>query len=249
MKHEIRARAGDPVAQTHLAGYYLKDGKPELAVKWYLEAIKKKLPEAEFRLSICYSLGVGVPKDETKALELLVSAARKGHPESLNNLGSYIRSKDPILAYHYFQISANLGCIEALANVATCYLYGTGCLVNQELAINLLTFCANYDHAPSMFLLGTWYQNGMGFDLNLTIASRWFRRSANLGHADAQFAFAKALLNGTGVAKSTDGAIKYFNLAIKQNHIEAKQLFTELVSNGKIKLTEEPFQNKNFMKN
>ena len=42
-------------------------------------------PDAQYNLAYLYENGLGVPKDETKALELYQQAADQGHPAAQNN--------------------------------------------------------------------------------------------------------------------------------------------------------------------
>lgn len=43
-------------------------------------------PDAQYNLAYMYENGVGVPKNEAKALELYQQAADQGHPAAQNNL-------------------------------------------------------------------------------------------------------------------------------------------------------------------
>jgi TPR repeat protein len=50
-------------------------------------------PDAQYNLAYLYENGLGVPKDETKALELYQQAADQGHPAAQNNLDAMSASK------------------------------------------------------------------------------------------------------------------------------------------------------------
>ena len=50
-------------------------------------------PDAQYELAYHYENGLGVPKDETKALELYQQAADQGHPEAQANLDAMSNSK------------------------------------------------------------------------------------------------------------------------------------------------------------
>ncbi len=50
-------------------------------------------PDAQYNLAYMYENGLGVPKDETKALELYQQAADQGHPAAQNNLEAMSKSK------------------------------------------------------------------------------------------------------------------------------------------------------------
>jgi TPR repeat protein len=50
-------------------------------------------PDAQYNLAYLYENGLGVPKNETKALELYQQAADQGHPAAQNNLDAMSTSK------------------------------------------------------------------------------------------------------------------------------------------------------------
>ena len=45
-------------------------------------------PDAQYNLAYLYENGLGVAKDETKALDLYQQAADQGHPEAQNSLNA-----------------------------------------------------------------------------------------------------------------------------------------------------------------
>lgn len=50
-------------------------------------------PDAQYELAYLYENGLGVPKNETKALELYQQAADQGHPAAQDNLEAMSKSK------------------------------------------------------------------------------------------------------------------------------------------------------------
>jgi TPR repeat protein len=50
-------------------------------------------PDAQYNLAYMYENGIGVPKNEAKALELYQQAADQGHSEAQNNLDAMSSSK------------------------------------------------------------------------------------------------------------------------------------------------------------
>ena len=50
-------------------------------------------PDAQYELAYLYENGLGVPKDEAKALELYQQAADQGHPAAQNNIDAMNKSK------------------------------------------------------------------------------------------------------------------------------------------------------------
>jgi TPR repeat protein len=50
-------------------------------------------PDAQYELAYLYENGLGVPKSETRALELYQQAADQGHPAAQDNLEAMSKSK------------------------------------------------------------------------------------------------------------------------------------------------------------
>ena len=50
-------------------------------------------PDAQYELAYIYENGLGVPKNETKALELYQQAADQGHPAAQDSLDTMSKSK------------------------------------------------------------------------------------------------------------------------------------------------------------
>lgn len=50
-------------------------------------------PDAQYELAYLYENGVGVPKSETRALELYQQAADQGHPAAQDNIDAMSKSK------------------------------------------------------------------------------------------------------------------------------------------------------------
>ncbi len=76
---------------------------------------------AQFRLSLMYGAGRGVPKNDAEALQWLRLAAQRGSVEAQSNLGvAYGKGRgvvqDEVRAYAWFSISASAGNPDAASN-------------------------------------------------------------------------------------------------------------------------------------
>lgn len=54
-------------------------------------------PDAQYELAYLYENGLGVPKNETRALELYQQAADQGHPAAQDNLEAMSKSKQMVV--------------------------------------------------------------------------------------------------------------------------------------------------------
>ncbi len=128
-KTKKRLEHGDSDAFYMIGAYYF-EGKPPLKQnrKKGLEMMNKAaelgLQMAHHSLGVAYAAGVGVEKNEKKALHHLRLAAIGGILESRHFLGQATRRGDPKLAYKHFLIAAEAGHDESLKEVKTGYAEG-----------------------------------------------------------------------------------------------------------------------------
>jgi TPR repeat protein len=66
---------------------------PEDKIAQLLREAQEGNPDAQYELAYLYENGLGVPKDETKALELYQQAADQGHSAAQTNLDTMKKSK------------------------------------------------------------------------------------------------------------------------------------------------------------
>jgi hypothetical protein len=110
------------------AGFFEKHGAQKLAV--WRAAAEKGSPEAQWFLSRCYSLGVGVAKDEAKALTWLRRSAEQGCGLAQNTLATYYERGDGVPqsldeATEWFRKGAQQGEPFAQHNLANYYSRGS----------------------------------------------------------------------------------------------------------------------------
>lgn len=103
-----------PSAYWMMGNMILKDkvytDKKELAFEYFTKSKDLGNIAAINSLGICYKYGIGIKKDNDKALKCFEQAASKDYAYALNNLGLYYESiNDYDNAYKYFYKSANLG--------------------------------------------------------------------------------------------------------------------------------------------
>jgi len=57
-------------------------------VELYQKAAEQEYANAQYALGLCYQLGVGVEKDDQKAIEFYQKAAKQGHTDAQHNLNT-----------------------------------------------------------------------------------------------------------------------------------------------------------------
>lgn len=105
------AEKGNAQYQYQLANLY-ENGNTiktdtEKALHWYKKAANQKLPEAMFKLAVCYLEGKITPSNQTLAINLAIEAANLGHAYSSLLVGLYFIQKNNITeAISHFKTAA-----------------------------------------------------------------------------------------------------------------------------------------------
>jgi TPR repeat protein len=96
------AEKGFSRAQANLAAIYLQgeEGTPvdyDEAHKWFAAAAVQNLAVAQYNLGLMYELGLGVEKNEARALGWYNLAAKAGQPEAIERLSQLVKATEPPL--------------------------------------------------------------------------------------------------------------------------------------------------------
>ena len=89
-------------------------GEYEKAVKKWLPLLEQKFTEAQASMGWLYQAGLGVKKDEKRAFDLYVKAAKKGNAVAQNNLGVMYENAITVAtdidkAMYWYKLSAEQG--------------------------------------------------------------------------------------------------------------------------------------------
>lgn len=100
--YRMAAEKGFSRAQANLAAIYLQgdEGTPvnyEEAHKWFAAAAVQNLAVAQYNLGLMYELGLGVEKNEARALGWYNLAAKAGQPEAIERLSQLVKTTEPTL--------------------------------------------------------------------------------------------------------------------------------------------------------
>lgn len=100
--YRLAAEKGFSRAQANLAAIYLQgdEGTPvdyDEAHKWFAAAAVQNLAVAQYNLGLMYELGLGVEKNEARALGWYNLAAKAGQPEAIERLSQLVKSTEPPL--------------------------------------------------------------------------------------------------------------------------------------------------------
>ncbi len=120
----------DPVALCYMGKKHKKEGDYEKALEYHTKAIELGDVDAHACLGNLYYNGLGVQKDEEKAIHHLEQAAIDGHPQARVGLADYETKNGRFeRAAKHFIIAANLGEDRSLSSIKDLFVQG---IVSKE---------------------------------------------------------------------------------------------------------------------
>lgn len=158
--YRLAALRGNAMSQFKYAEFIANGtltGNPDIskALPWYEAAVKQKNPQAAFRLGVFHLEGIGMAKDERKAAELFLEAARQNYARAQYNLGC--------------MYAAGLG----------------GLLKDESAAVYWFTLAAKGGDAAAQRVLGVRYLEGRGVKRSITIGEQLLRQAVANGDLEA----------------------------------------------------------------
>jgi TPR repeat protein len=180
--------------------------------------------EAQFQLGTCYEFGVNkVARDYPSAIQWYQKAAKQGHPEAINKIGTYHflngNYKEALKCYHS---AAKLGNRNAQYNLGMMYTSDQYGVMDVQKGVKWYRLAAEAGLAAAQFEMGICYLYGIGVVKYSTNAIPWFEKAAAQGHDEAQYMLAQCYLRGEGVFQNYKEAFKYFQQAADQNNAPAQ---------------------------
>ena len=198
------ADQGDTHARCHL-GYMYLNGKEGVATdkakaaQWFGKAAEQGNPYAQYELGSLYLIGVGVPKDLDKAIELSEKAVQGGEQKAVEFLAKAKAEKEK----------------EERAR-------------KEKEALEKLIKAAEQGDANAQYELGNLCLVGGDFvSKDVKKASEWFGKAAEQGNPDAQYELGSLYKQGTGISQDDAKANKWFKKAAKQGNKRAKNFLAE----------------------
>ena len=251
------AEQGDADAQFRLGDMYKKGkGVPQnngRACQWYAKAaaqghktslsVLKQLAEqghadAQLSLGDMYANGIGVPRDDDRALQWYAKAARQSHKVNLSVLKQL----------------AEQGHADAQFRLGDRYKEGKGVPRDGDMAcqwyakaVATLKKAAEQGNADAQYRLGTIYKEGKGVPRNDDMGCQWYAEAAAQGHdaglnalkqlaeqgdAAAQYRLGTMYKEGKGVLRSDDMACQWYAKAAAQGHDAGLNVLKQLAEQG-----------------
>ncbi|CAJ0750699.1 21982_t:CDS:2 [Entrophospora sp. SA101] len=170
-------------------GQYLlhnaKPRKPRIAFECFFIAANFGSQKGKHQVAYCLQHGFGVPKNETKAVELYLEIANSGNPisASLCQLGICFQmgigvQADATRAIDYYERAVHMGNQDAMFNLAYCLRYGVGTAVDNKRAYNIYLQLAHLGDPQGMKFVGNCKLLGLGTNRDKKEAIEWFKCSS-----------------------------------------------------------------------
>ena len=104
--------------------------------------------------------------------------------------GSVGVPRDLARAADLYRQAADLGCREALNEIANLYMDGKGVVMDRVKAIQLWKQAASLGYRLSIYNLALCYEKGTVVPKDLVLAKKLYKQAAALGHVEAATAYA-----------------------------------------------------------
>lgn len=227
-----------------------------------LSAAERGDKDAQFGMSVRYSQGNGVLKDETKAAYWARKAAEQGQTAAMLDMGTRLWSgrgvtKNPSDAVQWFQKCATK-CEdgrrpEAYYFIGIAYRTGVGVPKNDQLStaafakgVTILKKLVDSGNATPFGYgaLGQFYWEGDGVPKDIDHALILYNKAADLGSTDAMKFLGSAYLQGKSVPKDEKKAHDYFQMAVDKGDVSANLLIGNVYFRTKDYRTAEEYYRK-----
>lgn len=186
------AQQGDPMAQYELARAYYQYQEYAKSFYWWEQSAQNGLNAANVRLAVQYAYGMGIEKNEDKALDYLWKAV-KNNPDDANalcHMGMFYEEGIGIeasmeQAMTCYRQAAEMGDPMAYFALGMCYFYGNGTAENTETALEWVQKAAEQNYAEAQYFLGLQYYLGDRIQRDLYQAVEWLQKGEENGSLDA----------------------------------------------------------------
>ena len=190
--------------------------------------------DAQYLVSIGYSGGYRVQKNEKKALYWMRKAAEQGLKDAQNALGVLYKNgegvkRDYKKAIYWYRKAAEQGLKDAQNALGVLYKNGEGVKRDYKKAIYWYRKAAEQGLKDAQNALGVLYKNGEGVKRDYKKAIYWYRKAADQGYKVAQYNLGALYKNGEGVKRDYKKAIYWYRKAAERGDQNAQNALFNLI--------------------
>jgi TPR repeat protein len=220
------------LGRTYLNNSY-EDRQTEVATAIFVAEADKGNPAGIRELANLHYSGVGVQKDQKKALEMWKQSANQGDVEAMLRIGMEYHSGENLPlnqreAFKWFRKSAEEGQAQAMGILGAYYLNGWGIdSQDWEKGVKWLRKACELGDPNAQYNLGVCYHHGMGIGKDEDEAYKCFKNAAEHGDANAQTMLGYYYQTGTGVDQDEKEAMNWYKKSALQGDEKAAELIRE----------------------
>ncbi len=215
-------------------------------------ADKEQNAEARYQLGRMYEQGLGVPKDEIKAMELFKQGGVAGSAQAALKVGNAYYTgkgleKNYKEAFQWYQKAAQKNSYPAQYNIGLMLEEGLVGKKDPVASFEAYKKSADQGYAPAQMALGRMYLKGIGTPQDFSQAIFWYKLAADQGNIEAQMELAKLYANTTirGLPFNIIGAHVYFNLIsaygpspLKEEATAKRNELTQKMNNEEVQIAQ-----------
>ncbi|MCE5185162.1 MAG: sel1 repeat family protein [Planctomycetaceae bacterium] len=223
---EDKAASTDAEAQFQLAeSYFLTGDEANLkkAVELFLKAAEQGHAEAQCRLGLVYSFGMGVEENQAEAFKWTLKSAEQGFEGAMSSIADMYYSghgteRDYPAAMKWAMKAADNGDRTIYPLIGLMYAKGDGVEKSKDIAAEWLMRAAESGTTWGLYGMGLVYMLGRGLEKDPAEGLRWITKAAEAGNAQAAYYVGTAYMQGLGVDKDARKAYEWFNRSIEEGH-------------------------------
>jgi TPR repeat protein len=180
------AETGHVDAQFSMARSF-ESSDSELSVAWYQKAAAQGHTDAQAALAEHYLRGIGVPQDQTSALNWYAKAAAQGHATAQFGLATLLQTEKDAIIFDLLSGAAPGGHSGAQCAMGDRYAKGTCIAQNWFEACRWYGMAAQQGDALAQCALASCYASGRGVKRDIAHAFYWFEKAAAQNLPQAQW--------------------------------------------------------------
>jgi TPR repeat protein len=179
-----------------------KVGKEKEAFNFFILSAQLGFIDALFQVGYCYQHGIGIEKNNRKALNHYQKAIEEGFSNDINNLIKKCKEEinENEKEFQILKISEENGNI--LNQIAYRYENGIGTDENKKEAFIYYQKSANVNDTEGKYNLGRCYENGIGIEKDEFKAFKLYETAAENNYSKGLLDLSRCYYNGIGIQKN-----------------------------------------------
>ncbi|HZU97859.1 MAG TPA: serine/threonine-protein kinase [Planctomycetota bacterium] len=221
------------------AGCMLQDGRGRaadavLARRLFEEGVALEDDWARKTLAEMLAAGTGGPRDERRAVELLVAAAGQGNASAMIALGDLaLREHRDEEAALWYRRAGDVGEKNGKLHFGILLRDGRGVAKDEAAALALFLEIAEAGSTWGMVEAGFMYQLGRGVEKDEAKARLWYRKAMDAGQPAGALKLAFLVAEGLGGPRDEVEARRLYEVAVEGDDTWAMVLLGDMLAEGR----------------